>query len=596
MPCGAFVPCNSAQGKPARWNTSRWLVAAAVCAVTLDAGFGTAAEQRAPATFTRDVAPILFNACVSCHRPEGVAPFSLLTYGDARRRAAAIVAATRERRMPPWKPEPGHGEFLDERRLTGNDISVFARWVEDGLIEGDRAHLPAPPSWTGQWQLGTPDLIVETASYTLPASTDDIYRNFVLPIEISTARYVRAWEFLPGSSSVHHATMHFDRTRSSRRLDAQDPEPGYDGLVPHSAMSPDGYFLGWLPGLTSNVAPDGMAWPLEAGADLVMMLHLKPGSSSETIRPKLGLYFSDRPPRLRPTLIRLTRQHMDIPPGERRYVVTDTFRVDVDVDLYTIQPHAHLLATEITSDAILPDGTRRSLIYIRDWDFNWQGVFRYVRPQFLPAGTTITFQFTYDNSAANDRNPHHPPRRVGYGQRTTDEMAELWLQVVTRNPADATRLARAAREHIVREDIVGTEKRLQTDPDNAALHDDVALLHAEAGHLDGTVEHFAHTVRIRPGSAAAHYNLGNALFRTGRRSEAIASLRKALAIQSDYALAHDGLGVALYAEGRVSEAIEHYQRAVQLDPRNHEARSHLAVALRAIGRVREADQLMTVDR
>jgi tetratricopeptide (TPR) repeat protein len=327
-----------------------------------------------------------------------------------------------------------------------------------------------------------------------------------------------------------------------------------------------------------------------------MMLHLKPGSRIETIRPKLGLYFSDAPPRLQPTLIRMTRQHMEIAPGERQYVVTDSFALDVDVDLYTIQPHAHLLATEVKSYATLPDRTRRWLIYIRRWDFNWQGAFRYARPQFLPAGTTITFEFTYDNSAENPRNPHHPPRRVTYGQHTADEMAELWLQVVPRKDSDRGRLARAAREHVVREDIVGAEKRLETDSENATLHDDVALLHAEAGHLDRTVEHFAHTARLRPDSPAAHYNLGNALFRQGRRSEAISALREALTLQPDYALAHDGLGVALHAEGRVSEAIEHYQRAVQLDPRNTDARSHLAVALRAIGRVREADQVMMVDR
>jgi Flp pilus assembly protein TadD len=583
---------------PARTNTSRRLAAAAICVAaiaptTLAAG---ADAQHVPVTFTKDVAPILFNACVSCHRPDGAAPFPLLTYEQAKSRAPAIAAATRGRIMPPWKPEPGHGEFLDERRLTADEIGTLARWLEDGLIEGDPAQLPPSPTWNGHWQLGTPDLVIETAPYTLRASTDDVYRNFVLPIEISGTRYIRAWEFLPGSNAVHHATLEFDPTRSSRRLDAQDPEPGYEGLVPHSAMSPDGYFLGWLPGLTSNVAPDGMAWPLGAGADLIMMLHLKPSGRTETIQPKLGLYFSDAAPRLQPTLIRMTRQHMDIPPGERRYLVTSSFPLDVDVDLYTIQPHAHLLATDVKSYATLPDGTRRWLIDIRNWDFNWQGVFRYARPQFLPAGTTITFEFTYDNSAANPRNPHHPPRRVTYGQHTADEMAELWLQVVTRNPADRDSLARAAREIVVREDIIGVEKRLETDPDNATLHNDVALLHAEAGHLLGTVEHFAHTARIRPDSPAAHYNLGNALFRHGRRAEAIDALRKALAIQPDYALAHDGLGVALFAEGRVDEAIEHYRRAVQLDPGNSDARSHLAVALRAIGRVREADQLMTVER
>jgi tetratricopeptide (TPR) repeat protein len=303
------------------------------------------------------------------------------------------------------------------------------------------------------------------------------------------------------------------------------------------------------------------------------MMHLKPAGSTETIRARLGLYFSDAPPRLQPTLIRMTRQHMDIPPGDRRYLVTDTFVLDVDADLYTIQPHAHLLAKEIKSFATLPDGTRKWLIYIRDWDFNWQGVFRYAHPEFLPAGTTITFEFAYDNSEANRHNPHHPPRRVTYGQHTTDEMAELWLQVVTRNPADRARLVRAARERVVREEIVGVEKRLEFDPDNAALHDDVAMLHAEAGHLDRTSDHFAQTVRVRPESAAAHYNLGNALFRQGRRAEAVEHMTRALAIDPDYALAHDGLGVALYSEGQRGEATE---------PRNADARAHLAIALRQL--------------
>jgi tetratricopeptide (TPR) repeat protein len=376
--------------------------------------------------------------------------------------------------------------------------------------------------------------------------------------------------------------MQFDPTRSSRRLDEQDPEPGYEGLVPHSAMSPDGYFLGWLPGLTSNVAPAGMSWQLPSGADLILMMHLKPIGTPETVRARLGLYFSDELPTLHPTLIRMTRQHMDIPAGERRYVAKDSFTLDVDVDLYTIQPHAHLLAKEVRSYATLPDGSRKWLIYVKEWDFNWQGVFRYARPQFLPAGTTITFEFTYDNSSDNRHNPHRPPQRVTYGQHTTDEMAELWLQVVTRNPADRTRLARAAREHIVREEIVGVEKRLEKEPDNATLHDDVALLHAEAGHIDGTAKHFAETVRVRPDSAAAHYNLGNALFRQGRHHEAVESLQRALAIDPDYALAHDGLGVALYSQGQVVEATNHYRRAVKLDPNNSDARAHLAIALRQL--------------
>jgi Flp pilus assembly protein TadD/mono/diheme cytochrome c family protein len=545
-------------------------------------GRGWTGVQRPRVTFTQDVAPILFQHCAGCHRPEGIAPFPLLTYDDARHHAPAIVTATRERVMPPWKPEPGYGDFQDERRLTKDQITTLARWVDHGAIEGDPADLPASPSWTGQWQLGTPDLVLQTAPYTLRASGEDVYRNFVLPIETATSRHIRAWEFLPGSGVVHHATMQFDPTRGSRHLDEQDPGPGYEGLVPHSAMSPDGYFLGWLPGLTSNEAPRGMSWPLSPGADLILMLHLKPAGRPETIQARLGLYFSDAPPQLQPTLIRMTRQHMDIPAGERGYVVTDSFALDVDVDLYTIQPHAHLLAKEVRSYATLPDGTRKWLIYIKEWDFNWQGIFRYKRPEFLPAGTTINVEFTYDNSSANPHNPYRPPRRVSYGQHTTDEMAELWLQVVTRNPADRARLLRAARERVVREDIVGAEKRLEIDPDNAMLHNDVALLHAEAGHLDRTVGHFAETVRVRPDSAAAHYNLGNALFRQGRQAEATESLKRALALMPDYALAHDGLGVALHSQGQLAEAAQHFRRAVEIDPRNADARSHLATALRQL--------------
>jgi len=319
-----------------------------------------------------------------------------------------------------------------------------------------------------------------------------------------------------------------------------------------------------------------------------MMLHLRPGEKEETVQASLGLYFSREPPRVNPVLIRLTKQDIDIPPGQRQYVVTDSFRLDADVDVYTVQPHAHYLAREIKGFATLPDGTRKWLIYIRQWDFDWQGVFRYRRPERLAAGTTIVMEYTYDNSAGNLRNPSRPPRRVTFGQRTSDEMAELWLQVVPRNAADGPALALAAHEKMAREEIIGLEKRLETDPDNASLHDDVALLHAQAGHLERTAAHFAETVRLRPDSAAAHYNLGNVLFQQGRRADAADHLQTAIRLEPGYALAHDGLGVALYADGRVREAIERYRQALELEPRNADTHHHMAIALRSLGRLAEA--------
>jgi hypothetical protein len=348
----------------------RWLIlpAAVVLAATaIVASLVTAADQER-VTFTRDIAPIVFEACVSCHRPAGSAPFSLLTYEDVRSRAGAIVSATSRRFMPPWKPEPGHGEFAGERRLSDQQIERLRMWVSQGAEEGDRALLPPLPRWSGRWQLGEPDLILQTPVYTLRAAGDDMYRNFVLPIPPGARQYIKAWEFLPGNSRVvHHATMQFDATGSARALAEQDPAPGYEGLIPHSVRSPDGYFLDWGPGHMPYVAPDGMAWPLDPSTDLVMMLHLRPSGRVETVQATLGLYFSDTPPTLIPTLIRLTRQDLDIPAGERDYRVSDAFTVEVDVELHTVQPHAHTLARDVTGVAVLPDGTKQPLISIRDW-------------------------------------------------------------------------------------------------------------------------------------------------------------------------------------------------------------------------------------
>ncbi len=535
----------------------------------------TAAQQPA-VTFTKDVAPIVFTSCATCHRPDGSAPFSLLTYADVKSRADAIVAATAARSMPPWKPEPGHGEFSGNRRLTEAQIATLRAWRDGGAVEGDPALLPPLPQWTGRWQLGQPDLILQTPIYSLRASGDDMYRNFVLPIPGSLARYIRAWEFLPGNTRVvHHATMQFDGTGSSRRLDAQDPEAGYEGLIPHGVQGPDGYFLDWGPGHAPYVAPSGMAWPLRPGTDLLMMLHLRPSGRPETVQATLGLYFSDRAPSLTPTLLRLTRQHLDIPPGERRYVVTDSFTLNAAVDVYTVQPHAHNLAREVKGTAVLPDGTERPLIYIRDWDFDWQGVYRYAQPERLPAGTTLRMEFVYDNSSENPNNPHRPPRRVTYGQRTTDEMAELWFQVVPANEKERGQLAAAVQAKVLAEEIVGHEKMLETDPGNTALHDGVALLHAHAGNLTGVAAHFAETLRVNPGSAAANYNYGMAIFMLGRGDEAAAAFTKAVALDPGYARAYDGLGLVRQAQGRLDEARTLFERAVKLDPTYADARQHL---------------------
>jgi tetratricopeptide (TPR) repeat protein len=576
---------------PPTWSAALLAVGATVLSLAPSREPIIAAQLADPpsVTFSEDVAPILYSECAPCHRPSGPTPFSLLTFRDVRPRAAQIAAVTASRRMPPWKPEPGHGEFVGARRLTAAQIETIGRWVALGAPEGDPAKLPPAPVDTGPWTLGPPDLVLETQPYTMRADGDDMYRNFALSIPGGATRYVKAWEFRPGGNHVvHHATIQFDSDGASRQRDEADPEPGYEGLIAHSVKSPDGFFLDWGPGHSPYVAPQGMAWAIRPGTDLVMMLHLRPNGRVETVRGTLGLYFSDTPPTITPTLVRLTRQHLDIAAGQGRYAVVDSVTLPVDVDVYTVQPHAHYLAREVKGFATLPDGTQQPLIYIRDWDFDWQGVYRYARPIALPAGTTLRMEYLFDNSAGNRRNPSSPPRRVTYGQRTNDEMAELWFQVVTKQPDDRARLVKVLQAHVLREEIVGHEKMLEADPRNTALHDGAALLYVETGNLVRATAHFEAVLRESPDAPAAHYNVGMALLLQGRRDEAAPYLARALVLDPGYARAHDGLGMVLQAQGRDEDALAHYADAVRLAPSSADARHHLAAALTARGRFAEA--------
>jgi Flp pilus assembly protein TadD len=576
--------------RKARWrllSLRASVVSLAIVSAPLGMGASNVAPQDGGLTFAEHVAPIISSACVPCHRPNGAAPFSLITYQDVRGRAAQVVRQTRLGLMPPWKPEPGHGDFLDERRLSETQIRILEQWVRDGAPAGDLTSMLAESPPASEWVLGEPDLILEPAPYLLEARETDVYRNFVLPISIDDTRYVKAWQFLAGGShTLHHATIQFDTTGASRRLDAQDREPGYEGLIPHTVQNPEGYFLSWTPGQLSFVAPPGMSWPVRPGTDLVMMLHLQPSRSAETIRPRLGLYLADGPPSRVPTMIRLTRQDLDIPAGARDHRVEDSFTLDVDVDVYAVQPHAHHLAREVRAEAIHPDGTRAPLLYIRAWDFRWQDIFRYREPVFLPAGTTLRMEYIYDNSRLNRANPSSPPQRVRYGQRTTDEMAEVWLQVVVRDPSKRPTLIRAVEEKIRREEIVGREKMLEVNPASTSLHNDVALLHIAAGALHAAARHFAEVVQLEPQSPAAHYNYANVLIGLGDIARAPDHFAKALALKPDYALAHAGLGKVRRAEGRLDDARRHLREAARIDPRNAEISEELAALERELERRR----------
>jgi len=570
-------------------GTCRVLARLVLAAVAWGVAARAATAQDAP-TFTKDIAPIIFSQCADCHRPGGSAPFDLLTYRDVRRHARNIAETTARRYMPPWKPAPGIGGFEGVRRLTDLQVDLINRWAQSGAPEGDPAALPPLPTWTSDWSLGEPDVVLSMEKpYTLRAAGEDMYRHFVLPIPIPAQRYVKAWALRVNNTKVvHHATIEVDRTGASRELDQQDPQPGYEGLVAHSVAAPDGFFLDWAPGHSPYVAPEGMAFPVDEGSDLVLMLHLRPSGKPEDVQVSVGLYFSDTPPSRVPALLRLTRQDFVLPAGDSRHVVASSYKLPVDVDVYTVQPHAHYLAREMEGFATLPNGERRPLISIPQWDFNWQDVYRYRLPVALPAGTTLTMRWVFDNSDGNPVNPSRPPRTVTFGQHTSDEMAELWLQVYPHNSADRDVLVRSLRASLEEQNLAGYEAMVRANPDSASLHNDAAELYAAAGQLDLAAEHFAEVVRLAPESAAAAYNLGTARLRQAKLAEAREWFERALRLDAGYANAYRSLGAIAQRMGQTDEAAAYYRRAIQLAPADAVSHYNVGVLLHSQGRLPEA--------
>ncbi len=541
-------------------------------------------------TFTRDVAPILYARCAVCHRDGGPAPFSLVTYSDVRPWARAIRQATAARTMPPWKPAPGHGgPFAGERRLDDAEIAVIGRWVEQGATEGDPDDLAPPPAWPSGWQLGPPNLVLSLPEpYELAAGGEDEYRNFVFPVPLAATRFVRAFDFRPAGRAIHHARLLIDPARTARRLDRRDPAPGYDDALDDDARFPDGHLLAWAPGRVPAFEPEELAWRLDPGVDLVLQLHLPASDVPERIAPQVGLYFADAPAAAAPTAVLLGDKTIDIPAGAARHVIEDTLRLPVDVEVLSVYPHAHYLGRDLQGFATLPDGSRRWLVRIDDWDFNRQDEYRLAEPLFLPAGTALHMRYVYDNSAANRRNPSHPPRRVRYGRRSTDEMAELVVKVRTGTPAERERLSRILTWKANAVDLAGAEKRAGDRPRDFRAQHELGIYYLEAGRVAEAAARFRRVLGLNPGFAPAHYNLGIIEGGTGALDAAAARFEAALAHDPAHVGALTNYGILLHALGRPAEAVRRYRTAIAIEPDLAETHNNLAVALLALGRAAEA--------
>lgn len=556
---------------------------------------GACTRPAAPPTFAHDIAPLVHAHCTPCHRPGQIAPFSLITYDDVRERASEVLAAVESRAMPPWLPDPGEIRFRNDRGLSEAQIARLRQWVADGTPRGPQAAEPRPPVYADAWQLGAPDLVVQLpAAYTLPAGDADVFRNFVVPVPLDRTVYVRAVEFKPDRpASIHHAVIGVDASGESRRLDGADPEPGYEGMFSDEFHSPDGHFVGWTPGRTPALEPQEMAWRLDPGTDLVVQMHMLPAAQAVALRPSLALYFSDRPPTLVPFMVKLTSTDIDIPPGATDVAVEDAYRLPVDVDAISVYPHAHYLAREITGVAELPSGTRVPLITIRNWDFHWQEFYRYESPMALPAGTTLRMRVVYDNSAGHQPRPGQPPVHVGYGPRSSDEMADLWLQVLPRQPAELALLARDFVQRRTESRITAAERAVQAAPESPGAHDLLGTRYLAAGRGAEAVREFQQALRLNPGYPEAANNLGAALLQGGRAGEAVPYLRRAAAARPGDPRVYFNLGNALRDSGRVPEAYAAFERALAIQPESADVLNNLAVLDGASGRIDRAIEWLT---
>jgi tetratricopeptide (TPR) repeat protein len=522
-----------------------------------------------------------------CHEANGDAPFPLETFAEARRRARQIAEVTAKRYMPPWKPDADSPAFIGDRRLTSAEIALIDRWVAAGAPEG-RADGAVPVRQSSRgWLWGEPDLVLTLPTYTLRADGSDVFRNFVVTVPGDGVRYVRGFQFRPRSRAVHHANIRVDPTPASRALDQADPAPGYEGVILHSAAYPDGHFLGWTPGQAPPPASD-LAWRLSGGTDLVVQMHMRPTGRSEEITPLVGLYFTDKAPPRTPAVIRLGRQNLDIAAGAADHRVVDSFVLPVDAQVVAIQPHAHYRARDVAAWAALPDGSRRSLIHIADWDFNWQDCYRLAQPLWLPAGSTLEMRYAFDNSAHNPHNPSHPPERVSWGWRTSDEMGDVWVQLLTRSDGDRLTLTEAVRRKMTEEDAIGAEGLIAREPNHVNLRNDAALIYRELGRPERALAHFAAVTKLEPRSPAAHYNEGVTLEVLGREDDAIARYQEAIRLDPSYALPHAALGHFLYRARQLERAMAEYRAALSSDATLVDARCSLARALTETHRPAEA--------
>jgi tetratricopeptide (TPR) repeat protein len=519
-------------------------------------------------TFAKDIAPVVFQNCSGCHRPGQSGPFSLLSYGDVKKHDRQIAEVTEKRYMPPWLPDVSVLHLVGERKLSVDQIGLIQQWVTEGSAEGSPNDLPALPKWNDDWVLGKPDLVATAKEpYLLPADGKDIYRNIIVPVSLASSKFVEGIEFRGGSKSIHHVFIRMDRTGQARQLEKKDGQPGFDGMdVPNGVEAPGGYFLSWQPGKVPSRVPRGLAWKIEPGTELVLQIHMRPIGKVEAIAPSVAFYFTDTMPTNTPSKVSLSSLAIDIPAGATNYFVEDSYVLPVDLQLLAVNPHTHYLGRELEGFATLPNGSRQWLLRIPNWDFNWQGDYQLAEPLFLPKGTKVEMRYRFDNSTNNFHNPNNPPRRVLYGTQSSDEMAELWLQVLPGNKEDLAVFVRDHSAKLTQNIVSFNQYRLGLNPNDAKAHNKLGQALLAMGKSDDAYGHLRKAAELDPTLDEAHYFLGIIFRSHNNNSQAKVAFENSLALNPNQPKAHGNLGFVLLELKDFAGAQQHFQAALKTNP------------------------------
>ncbi len=397
-------------------------------------------------TWADNVAPILFSKCVSCHRPNSIAPFSLLTYTDAFNYKSSISAAVSSKHMPPWPPDDNYVHFTDARVLSSSQINTIINWVNAGAPSGNLANAPAPPPPLSN-QLGTPDTVLKIPNYTSNATTNDVYQCFVLPLRLPVGKYISAAEIVPGNSSiVHHVLLYQDTTTThqAQQLDNASAGPGYlgfGGIGVNSALLLDA----WVPGNVVKKNPSQFGRKIYPNSDLVMQIHYPKGSNGQLDSTTVKLYYNSNPTprevRIEPILFHyapvLVNGPLSIPANtiktfNEQFTIPSIFKASV----LSVAPHMHLVGESIKVWANKPSGDTIRLIDIPHWRFHWQGSYYFQKPVVVDPGSTLKASAVYNNTSSNPENPNSPPKTVNLGEATTDEMMLVYFSFTTYQSGD----------------------------------------------------------------------------------------------------------------------------------------------------------------